>query len=317
VSIAVFGAGAVGAFFGGLLARGGQDVSFVARGAQLEALRTSGIRIHSLLLGDVIVPTVRARERAADIGVVDLVLVCVKANQTAGLLDDLQSLVGPATTIATLQNGIDSDEVIAARFGRARVIPSVVYVGATVDKPGEVTHVAAGTIVIGSRSDGEGERLAAVRDMLAASGQPVRISDDIQYERWQKLIWNAGFNTVSAITGRTPRDLVTQPETRAIVVNIMREVVAVARASGVKLQESDIEPQLAWTDRAPAIRTSMMVDRERHRAMEVDALIGVIVRRGREHGVPTPVSETVFGLLKAMEAEPSEVKDAAWVPPPR
>ena len=122
---------------------------------------------------------------------------------------------------------------------------------------------------------------------------------------------------MSAITGRTPRDLVSRPESRAIVVGIMREVVAVARASGIMLHESDIEPQLAWTDRAPAIRTSMMVDRERHRAMEVEALIGVIVRRGREHGVPTPVSETICELLNAMEREPSDVRDAAWVPPPR
>jgi 2-dehydropantoate 2-reductase len=317
VSIAVFGAGAVGAFFGGLLVRGGQEVSFIARGAQLDALRTDGIRIHSLLLGEVLVPRVRAYERAADAGIVDLVLVCVKANQTAEVLDDLAALVGPATSIVTLQNGIESDDVISSRFGRACVLPAVVYVGATVDRPGEVTHVAAGTIIIGSRSEGLDARLAAVRDMLAASGQPVRVSPDIQYERWQKLIWNAGFNTVSAITGRTPRDLVSQSETRAIVTGIMREVVSVARASGVMLQESDIEPQLAWTDRAPAIRTSMMVDRERHRAMEVEALIGVIVRRGREHGVLTPVSETIYGLLKGMEAEPSEVRDAAWIPPPR
>lgn len=317
MSIAVFGAGAVGAFFGGLLVRGGQDVSFIARGAQLDVLRTGGIRIHSLLLGEVHVPQVRACARAADVGAVDLVLVCVKANQTAEALDDLAALVGPATSIVTLQNGIESDEVIAARFGRACVVPAVVYVGATVDRPGEVTHVAAGTIVVGSRSGGQDARLAAVREALAASGQPVRISADIQYERWQKLIWNAGFNTVSAITGRTPRDLVAQPGSREIVTGIMREVVAVARASGVMLQESDIEPQLAWTDRAPAIRTSMMVDRERHRAMEVEALIGVIVRHGREHAIATPVSETVYGLLKAMEAEPSDVRDAAWVPPPR
>jgi 2-dehydropantoate 2-reductase len=317
VSIAVFGAGAVGAFFGALLVRGGQDVTFIARGEQLDALRAGGIRIRSLLLGDIAVPQVHAVARAADLGVVDIVLVSVKANQTAAILDDIAALVGPRTTIVTLQNGIDSDEVIAARFGAARVVPSVVYVGATVDRPGEVTHVAAGTIVIGSRIAGEERRIAELRDALAASGQPVRVSDDIQYERWQKLIWNAGFNTVSAITGRTPRDLVTQPETRAIVVAIMREVVAVARASGVMLQDEDVEPQLAWTDRAPAIRTSMMVDRERQRAMEVDALIGVIVSRGREHGVATPISETIYGLLKAIEAEPTEVRDPEWIPPPR
>ena len=314
----VFGAGAVGTFFGALLARGGQDVWFVARGAQLEALRRDGIRIESLLLGDIVAPQVNAVARATDVGAAaDLVLVCVKANQTTDILDDLAAVVGSSTTIVTLQNGVESDDVIAERFGRERVFPAVVYVGATVARPGVVSHVAAGTIVVGARAGGDEGRLLMVRDALAASGQPVRISQDIQYERWQKLLWNAAFNTVSAITQRTPRELLASSQARSILLGIMREVVAVARASGVELRESDIDPQLAWTERATAIRTSMMVDRERGRAMEIEALIGVVVRGGRAHAVPTPISETVFGLLKAIEMGSAVESTPAWVPPPR
>ncbi len=314
--IVVFGSGAVGAFFGGLLVRGGGDVAFIARGTQLEALRTRGILIRSLLLGEVSVPSVETHVRAADAGVADVVLVCVKANQTAGILDELSTLVRSDTTIITMQNGVDSDDVIAARFGRARTIPAVVYVGATVDAPGEVTHVAAGTIVIGTRAGGDPARLALVREALAQSGQPVRISEDIQQERWQKLIWNASFNTVSAITGRTPRELLALDESRATVIAIMREVIAVGRAMGLALRDSDADAQIAWTERATAIRTSMMVDRERNRTMETEALVGVIVRGGRHYGVPTPVSETIYALLKAIEAGPLPAVTDAWVPPP-
>ena len=315
--IVIVGAGAVGTFFGALLVRGGQDVCFVARGAQLDALRRGGIRIESLLLGEIVVPRVQVVARASDAGAADLVLVCVKANQTSAILDDLAPLAGPATSIVTLQNGVDSDEAIAQRWGRERVFPAVVYVGATAEHPGVVSHVAAGTIVIGARPGGDAARLPGIRDALSASGQPVRISDDIQYERWQKLLWNAAFNTVSAITGRTPRELLASDAARAILLGLMREVVAVAQASGVPLRDRDIDPQIAWTARATAIRTSMMVDRERHRAMEIDALIGVIVHTGRAHAVPTPMSETVYGLLKAIEMESSVDATPAWVPPPR
>jgi 2-dehydropantoate 2-reductase len=293
----------VGSFFGGLLVRAGGDVRFVARGVQLEALRRDGIHIDSTSLGALHVPGVRATDDTREIGVVDLVLVAVKAQQTAGILDALAPLVGPETTIVTLQNGVESDEVIAERFGRARVLPAVVYVGATVDRPGHVSHVAAGTIAIGMPAGADRTRVETVRDLLATTGMPVRIADDIRHDRWRKLLWNAGFNMVSAVTGRDPALLLSVPESRALLLDVMREVVAVARAQGIALTDADADEQIVWTERAGSIRTSTTVDRERGREMEVDALIGVVVRRGAQLGVPTPRSATLLGLLKAIEAE--------------
>ena len=303
MTIAVFGAGGVGSFFGGLLARAGADVCFVARGKQLEALRRDGIHIESSSLGALHVPDVRATDDTRDIGVVDLVLVAVKAQQTAGILDAVAHLVGPTTTIVTLQNGVESDEVVAERFGRPRVLPAVVYVGATVDRPGHVSHVAAGTIAVGAPAGADRARAEAVRDLLATTGMPVRIADDIQHDRWRKLLWNAGFNMVSAVTGRDPAVLLSVPESRALLLDVMREVVAVARAQGIALTDADADEQIAWTERAGSIRTSTTVDRERGREMEVEALIGVVVRRGAALGVPTPRSATLLGLLKAIEAQ--------------
>jgi len=301
VTIVVFGAGGVGAFFGGLLARAGQDVRFIARGAQLEALRTTGIQIASTSLGLVSVAPVQVSARAAEVGVADLVLICVKAHQTPAILDDVAQLVGEHTTLVTLQNGVESDDVVAARFGRTRVIPAVVYVGATLDRPGHVSHVAAGTITLGIPTGATRARVDAAREALAATGLPVGVSDDIDRERWRKLLWNASFNTVSAVTGRDPARLLAVPESRALLIAVMKEVVAVAVAQGIQLQDADVDAQISWTERAGTIRTSTAVDRERGREMETDALIGVVVRRGRLHGVPTPSCEAMLGVLRAME----------------
>jgi 2-dehydropantoate 2-reductase len=316
LKIAVFGAGGVGAFFGGLLVRGGAEVHFVARSPQLEALRRSGIQIRSLRLGDVRIPPVRAESDPQRIGPCDLVLICVKAHQTPQILDPVSALVEEQTTIVTLQNGVESDEPLAARFGPSRVIPGVVYVGATLEEPGVVRHVAAGTIAIGVRDNGDPSRLPVVAAALRQTGQPVTIVDDIQHERWLKLLWNASFNPVSAITGRTPRELVAVPSTRQLVIDVMREVVAVAAAQGIVIDEAAVDEQLAWTERAPAIRTSMMVDRERGRGMEIDALVGVVVRKGRELGVPAPVSQSMLALLQAIAAPSTPEPPPRWVPPP-
>ena len=305
MKIVVFGAGAVGTFFGGLLARGGQDVWFVARGAQLEALRSGGIRIESSLLGEIHVPQVRAVERAAEIGQADLVLVCVKSHQTAAIGTDVAAMLADGGVAVTLQNGVESDEILARRVGRERVIPGVVYVGATIARPGVVSHVAAGTIALGAPDGVDPVRLPAIRDVLARSGQPVRISDEIQRDRWRKLIWNAGFNTVSAITRLEPGELLAMPPTRELLRAVMLEVVEVARSRGIQLRDADVDDQITWTERAGAIRTSTTVDRERGREMEIDALIGVVVRQGRAHGVATPYSAAVHALLEAIEVSDS------------
>jgi 2-dehydropantoate 2-reductase len=302
MKIVVFGAGGVGAFYGGLLARAGQDVHFVARGAQLAALRRSGLHISSLALGEIDVPPLRASDRAAEIGRADLVLVAVKAHQTAGVLDDVAALVGEKTLIAALQNGVESDEILAARFGAERIVGAVVYVGATLERPGFVRHVAAGTLVIGDSGGVGNERLEQVRAALAATGLPVRVTPDIERQRWHKLAWNASFNAISALTLRSSQDLLATPPARELLLAVMREVVAVANARGVALGEADVEQLVAATEKSAAIRTSMLVDRERGRQLETDALVGVVVRKGKEAGVPTPNASVLYALLSAVAA---------------
>lgn len=297
----VYGAGAVGAFFGGLLVRAGRDVAFVARGANLEAIRTRGIRIDSRLLGTVSIPPVRAASTAAVAGPASLVLVCVKAHQTPGILDDLAAAVSPETIIVPLQNGVESDEILAARFGQSRVAAAVVFLGATLVEPGIVTHVTSGAIVLGARPGFAPARLEEARAALTAEGSSVSVAKDIQYDRWRKLLWNAAFNTVSAAADLTPAEILARPDTRARAIGIMREVVAVANAHGIALRTADADNQVRWTEGASSIVTSMLIDRRQGRSMEIDDLIGVIVRKGREAGVATPLSEQMVEELKALE----------------
>jgi 2-dehydropantoate 2-reductase len=303
MKVLVYGAGAVGSFFGGLLARWGVDMQFVARGPHLDAIRDQGILINSTVMDCIKIPPVVAAEKASHLDRADIVLVCVKAQRTPDILDDLESAMRDSTIVVPLQNGVESDEVLAARFGRPRVATAVVYLGATVDKPGVVTHVAPGAVILGARLGFDAQRLPQVREILARSGQEIRITGDIHHERWLKLLWNAGFNTVSALTGRRPADLLARPELRALVVGVMHEVVAVANAQGIMLRDQDVTDYVAWTERELGVQTSMMIDRQRGRSMEIDALIGVIVRKGRELRVPTPLSSTVLGLLKSIEED--------------
>jgi 2-dehydropantoate 2-reductase len=295
-----------------LLARAGQDVHFIARGAQLDALRTHGLHISSLSLGEIDVGGLHATSRASELGHADLVLIAVKAHQTAGILDDVATLVGGHTVLMALQNGVESDDLLAERFGADRIVSAVVYVGATLERPGYIRHVAAGTLVIGDRGDVGEARVEQVREALACTGLPVRVTPDIERQRWHKLTWNASFNTVSALTFRSSQDLLRAPATRELLLGVMREVVAVANARGVPLADSDLDQIVAVTEKAAPIRTSMLVDRERGRQLETDALIGVIVRKGREAGVPTPIASVLYALLTAVDA-PEE--QSAPMPP--
>ncbi len=302
--IVVYGAGAVGCFWGGLLARAGHDVRFIARGAQLDALRVAGLRIASEALGDLAITPISAVATAAGGPPADLVLLSVKTHQTPPVLDDLATVVGDDTAIIPMQNGIDADDLLRARWGDTRVLSAAVYVGATLTSPGVVRHAARGLLMLGNPYGVPASRFQAALDALAAPGLEVRAVEDIHRERWYKLMWNASFNAVSALTFQSTQPLLADPRAREVIAASMRETAAVARASGVALVDADVDRSLAETDKLPPIRTSMLEDRERGRLMEVDALVGTVVWRGAACGVPTPVLATLYGLLTGMRPGP-------------
>jgi 2-dehydropantoate 2-reductase len=233
--IAVMGTGGTGGYFGGLLARAGEEVTFVARGAHLETIRKNGLAIKSVLAGDFTIPAT-ATDNPSDIGPVDCVLFCVKAYDNAGATDRIRPLIGPETVVLSVQNGIDNEEQIGNVVGPEHVVGCVSYVSSTIDSPGVIAQTAGpGKIVLGEMEGGTSHRTEALQSMLQNSGITAEVHSDIQVALWQKFLAICGVNGVTALTRLPMGDILACEETRNLMRGTMEEVEAVARAKGAKL----------------------------------------------------------------------------------
>jgi 2-dehydropantoate 2-reductase len=292
---AVIGAGGLGGYFGALLAEAGHDVMFLARGATLEALRRDGVRIVGAL--DLHVPAVRAEADAAAIGPVDAVLLTVKTNHLDGVLAGLPALVGPDTAILTMQNGVGTPDVVEAAVGPGHVLPCVVRIFTKVAAPGVIEHMGGpGSVSFGELDGAASPRVAALREAFAGAGVPVLQPEDVRVELWEKAIYVAPLGALGAVAD-APLGVV-RTRLRDELAAVVAEEVAVARARGVALPADAVERMLAFTDGMPAeSTTSMQRDLADGRPNELDGQIGVIVRLGRELGVPTPRHDLLYAVL--------------------
>jgi len=300
VKIAVMGAGAVGGYFGALLHRGGLDVTLIARGRHLEAIKAHGLRIKSTQ-GDLTVPAKAVGDPRA-VGPVDLILFCVKSYDTESAARQCLPIVQESTAILCLQNGVDNEEKIAMVAGGEKVLGGVAYIGAGVSEPGVVVHTAEGRIVFGEMRGGVSERVRRLEQIFRDAGFPAEVSSNIQAILWGKLCWNAAFNALNTLVGGDVRVLVERPETRTLARQVMEEVRAVANANNVPLSADLAERLLTWTDTAAgAMKTSTRQDLEAGKRLEVEALNGAVVRKGEAAGVPTPFNFALYALLKAID----------------
>jgi len=300
VKIAVMGAGAVGGYFGALLHRGGLDVTLIARGRHLEAIKAHGLRIKSTQ-GDLTVPAKAVGDPRA-VGPVDLILFCVKSYDTESAARQCLPIVQESTAILCLQNGVDNEEKIAMVAGGEKVLGGVAYIGAGVSEPGVVVHTAEGRIVFGEMRGGVSERVRCLEQIFRDAGFPAEVSSNIQAILWGKLCWNAAFNALNTLVGGDVRVLVERPETRTLARQAMEEVRAVANANNVPLSADLAERLLTWTDTAAgAMKTSTRQDLEAGKRLEVEALNGAVVRKGEAAGVPTPFNFALYALLKAID----------------
>jgi 2-dehydropantoate 2-reductase len=300
--IAIFGVGAVGGYFGGRLLQAGEDVSFVARGKTLEALQTRGLRLTSPL-GDFDRPTLQATDHPATVGVVDLVVVGVKAWQVRDAAEALRPMVGQTTAVLPLQNGVEASSDLAAVLGPRPVLGGVCRIISRVDEPGRVVHVGATpSIELGELDDSRSERVEEIAGVLSQAGVKVRISEDIHAALWEKLTFLATLSGVGAVT-RSPVGVLREiPETRQMIERAMREIVAVAAAQGVHLPADTVDKALGFIDALPPDATaSMQRDIVAGRPSELEAQSGAIVRLGREAGVAMPVHEFLYAGLLPME----------------
>jgi 2-dehydropantoate 2-reductase len=300
--IAVVGSGGLGGYYGGLLALAGHEVTFLARGAHLAALREKGLQVKSVH-GDFHVAAVRATADPAEAGLADLVLVCVKTPALEAAAGAARAMAGPDSVVMGLQNGIDAAERIGAAVGMDRVIGAVTWIAANIEAPGVIRQVSTfRRIVLGELDGRDTPRLTRTVEALRRMGIAVEPTDNIRKVIWTKFVFIAGFSGGGSVTRMEVAGFRAVPETRALMTNLMREVETLARASGVDLDRDVVDQALALIDgAAPSMKTSMQRDVEAGRPSELESLIGVITRKGREQGVATPMADLVYAALLPVE----------------
>jgi len=301
--IAIFGAGGVGGYFGGRLAEAGEDVFFLARGEHLSALRRRGLLVESVG-GDFRIPQTRATDDPSEIGPVDVVLLCVKAWQVPEAARSLGPLLGPETFVVPLQNGIEAFDQIADEIGPERVVPGLCKILSFVSGPGTIRHAGVEPWIAFGEDDGaQTPRVASLRRAFeGARGVRVEVPSNIKVALWEKFLFIAPFSAVGAVT-RMPAGVVRSiPETRRMLESAMREVVTLARASGVALRDDAVAKTMAFVDGLPAAATSSMQrDVIEGRPSELSNQSGAIARLSKAAGFSAPVNECLYASLLPSE----------------
>jgi len=301
--IAVFGAGAVGGYFGGRLAQAGQDVVFIARGDHLNAIRESGLSIESLA-GDVIAHPRLVTDDPAEVGPVDAVLLGVKAWQVPEAAVGLRPLLAPDTPVVPLQNGVDASFQIAEALGPEHAVGGLCKLICSVTGPGRIQHAGVDPYIAFGELDGSrSERMRRLHDAFSnAVGLTAEVPDNIQAEIWKKFIFIASFSGIGSIT-QAPLGVFRKiPETRQMLIDALREVWCVAVAHQIDLPESTVDATLAFFDTLPEAGTaSMQRDIMEGRPSELHEQNGAVVRRGSAVGVPTPIHNFIYTSLLPQE----------------
>jgi 2-dehydropantoate 2-reductase len=297
--IAVVGAGAVGGYFGGMLARAGAPVVLIGRSAFVEAVKKSGLFLDTLQFQESV--KVEASTDLSATRGADVVLFCVKTTDNAATSRVLAPLLAPGSVVLSMQNGVDNVEQIRAAAG-IDALPTVVYVAASVPEPGRVKHVGRGDLVVGPDNETT-RRIAAI---FSRAKVPCRISENIQGELWTKLVWNCALNAISALGRAKYGQIAASADAWKVVEGAVYEVLAVARAAGI--HPPGLEDPKAAIAGALEVATQMSEavsstgqDLNRGKRTEIDSLNGYIARRGVELGVPTPVNQTLYALVRLAE----------------
>lgn len=294
--VAVVGAGGVGGYYGGLLAAAGHQVTFVARGEHLDALRRQGgLRLRAVH-GEVFAPAA-ATDRPVELA--DLVLFTVKSYDTRTAAELMRPAVGPQTAVLSLQNGVDNEEVLARLYGADRVLGGVVYILATIAAPGLVEQTGGPrTLTLGEWQGGASERVARFARAMNAAGIAAAVSEDIVREKWVKFAYICAQAGMTTLTRLPIGEIRAHSPTWAMFRQILEEVVAVGRARGVPLDEAVVEQHLALAQRVEAhVTSSLYYDLTHGKRLEVEALHGTVVRYGEAAGVPTPACRAVYAAL--------------------
>jgi 2-dehydropantoate 2-reductase len=298
--IAVVGAGAIGCYFGGMLARAGHDVTLIGRAPHVDAINKNGLLFESLGRQERI--TVAATDRIAGVADARLVLFCVKSPDTDGAAQAMAPHLAPEAVVLSLQNGVDNVERIRAH-ARNPVLPVLVYAAAQMPASGFVQHTGGGSLVIGQTAEHRSDQnlpreIAAI---FASVGVPVKISDDIEAELWSKLVMNCAYNAISALAEAPYGQMVAMPEVRRVMLDAIAEATRVAEAKGVRLPRDIADAALKLAEAMPVTVSSTAQDIRKGKRTEIDHLNGAVVRHGEALGIATPVNRTLNALIKLRE----------------
>lgn len=302
MKIMVMGTGGVGAYYGGLLAQQGNDVTFIARGAHLQAIREKGLQVKSIF-GDFTISPAQATDDPAEVEGADLILFCVKTYHTDEAVEAIRPAVAPRTAALSLQNGVDAVERIGKVVGLDHVLGGATWLSSAVEAPGVVKQVSQFRRIVFGELDGRrSERVESIFAVLNKTGVTVEVSEDILKILWTKFVFISAASSLGSLTRLPIGDYRAVPETRAMILSLMREVKALARAQGIALDEDVVQKSLEFMDAAaPHIKASMQLDVEGGRRTELESMVGVIGRKGRELGVLTPVADFVYASLLPIE----------------
>jgi 2-dehydropantoate 2-reductase len=297
--IAVMAAGAVGGYFGARLAAAGHDVSFIARGAQLHAITTQGLRVESPL-GNLHIADAKATSAPGEVGAVDVVLFAVKLWDTEIAATAMRPLVGSSTRVITFQNGVDSVERMQPILGEDHVAGGTTHMASVVSAPGVIAHTSEFAQMKCGRVDGRNDPvLDAFVGLARAAGIDASLSADINLDRWKKFTFLVGLSGATGTLRLPLGPILADPDTRAFFLALMQEVVTVGRASGVALPPDFVQDRLAFADTTPpGFKASLLHDLERGNRIELDWLAGKVVALGRSLNIPTPANTAVYAALK-------------------
>jgi 2-dehydropantoate 2-reductase len=334
VKIAIIGVGAIGGYVGIRLALAGEDVTFIARGANLEALRNRGIRLVTADGSEQAVPKVKATNDYAAAGPQDVVILAMKAHQVEAVARDVPKLFGPDTVVVPMQNGIpywyfhrypgalagtrvqsvDPGGLICEHIPCERVIGCVVYPAAELVSPGVIKHVEGNRFPVGEPDGTTSERVTRLSECFVRGGLQAPVLSDIRAEIWLKLWGNLTFNPISALSRATLAGICQYPPSRAIAAAMMTEAQCVASKLGVTFRVS-LEKRIAGAEKVGHHKTSMLQDVEAARTLEVDALLGSVVELARLTDTPTPHIDTVYALTKLLAKTLDEDKTPSGARP--
>ena len=296
--IAVMGAGSIGGYFGGMLARGSNQVTLIARGPHLDAILQHGLKV----IRDEEEFTVRckATDDPRQVEAVDLVLLTVKTYQNQQVVPAMRPMVGEGTTVLCLQNGIDSYEEPARQLGTGRVLPGAAYIEASREGPGVVKQTGKVVqIVFGEPDGGESERGQQILAALTQSGIPAELSLDIKRTLWSKFLFIATMAGVTTFSRQTMAQLMPRPEWREVILGCLQEIEAVGRASGVNLDPNIVQDTVNYIEGSlEQMHASMHSDVLAGRPLELEALNGAVVSAGKAIGMPTPINGVIYAMLK-------------------